>query len=304
MISFINKFKIPTILGLAVIFAGITAGVFLSLQDQKFFAKASPALAPQNITLSNISDAEVTISWQTPAPTTSFVTFGIKSPGEETVLDARDSGVPKEYSLHYVTLKNLEPESSYLFKIISGKFQSETQEFKTAKSLSSQNGFGPIIGTVLDGDKPLNEGIVYFSISGASIQSALIKNMGNFLIPISLARSTDLSDISRPKDDDVAKLTITSESGEASVLFKIKSQGVELPSVKLGQNIDLTIIDLTIEEELSKFDMNGDSYVNTVDYSIVLQNFGLQNRQADFNKDGVVDNIDLEEISKKIERQD
>lgn len=299
MISFINKFKIPTILGLAVIFAGITAGVFLVLKDQQFFTKASPTLAPQNITLSNISDAEVTISWQTSKITTSFVTFGIKSPGEKTVLDDRDSGVPKERSLHYVTLKNLEPESSYLFKIMSGKFQSETQNFKTAKALSSQNGFGPIIGTVLNGDKPLNEGIVYFNISGTSTQSALIKNMGNFLIPISLARSVDLSDISRPKDDDVAKLTITAESEEASILFKIKAQGVELPPISLGQNIDLTI-----EEGLNKFDMNGDSYINTVDYSIVLQNFGLQNRQADFNKDGVVDNIDLEEISKKIGRQD
>lgn len=312
MIKFINKFKIPTILGLGLIVAGIASGIFLVVKDQGFLTKASPDLAAQNITISNIEDTKVTISWQTSVQTSSFITFGTKNPQEKTVLDDRDTQTPKAYFLHYVTIYNLLPDSSYLFKIISGKFISEAKNFKTAKPSSFQNGFGPIIGTVFDGNNPLDQAIAYLSISDATIQSARLTNLGNFLIPISLMRKIDLSDTFQPKMGDVAKLTIISDKGTSSVLFKIKAEGVELPPINLGQNIDLT----TSVSELDKFDLNGDRQINAIDYSEVLLNFGPlpastrgereasknpKNQKADLNEDGVVDNKDLEQMAKKIE---
>lgn len=295
----INKFKIPTILGLGLIAIGIISGILLVVKDQVFLTKASPDLVPQNITVSNIEDSQVTISWQTSTPNSSFITFGTKDPKEQTVLDDRDTQTPKAYSLHYVTIKNLLPDSSYLFKIISGQKALETRNFKTAKLASFQNGFGPIIGTVFDGNNPLDQAIAYLSISDATIQSARLTNLGNFLIPISLMRKIDLSDTFQPKMGDVAKLTIISDKGTSSVLFKIKAQGVELPPINLGQSIDLT----PTTQELDKFDLNGDRQINAVDHSEVLLNFGKnpKNMKADLNGDGVVDNKDLEEIAKRIE---
>mgnify|MGYP001563330764 FL=1 len=95
MIKFINKFKIPTILGLGLITAGIVSGVLLLSKDHIFLTKASPDLVPQNIIISNIEDEEVTISWQTSVKTVSFVTYGIKNPQEKTVVDIRDTHTPK-----------------------------------------------------------------------------------------------------------------------------------------------------------------------------------------------------------------
>ncbi len=295
----INKFKIPTILGLGLIAAGIISGVLLVIKDQIFLTKASPNLIPQNITVSNIEDEEVTISWQTSAKTSSFVTFGTKNPQEKQGLDDRDTQTPKAYFLHYVTIKNLQPDTTYLFKITSGRFTSEVKDFKTAKSASFQNGFGPIIGTVFDGGSPLEEAIAYLSISDATIQSARLTNLGNFLIPISLMRKVDLSDTFQPKIGDVAKLTIIASKGTSSLLFKMEAQGVELPPINLGQSIDLT----PPIQELDKFDLNADKFINAADHSIVLKNFGKnpKDKRADLNGDGVVDNKDLEEISKRIE---
>ena len=305
---FLSKFKIPTILGLGLIIAGIGSGVFLVVRNQAFLTKASPDLIPQSITISNIQDSEVTISWQTSGATSSFVTYGVQNPQEQTTLDERDANTPMPHSLHYVTIKNLQPDTNYLFKITSGRLISEIKNFKTAKSASFQNGFGPIIGTVFDGENPLEEGVVYLSISDATIQSARVKNLGNFLIPISLMRTSDLSDTFRPKEQDIAKLTIIAGSDQSNILFKINSKGTQLPPLKLGQNIDLTtseVINVSAPSvsELDKFDLNGDKYINAIDYSEVLQNFGKNpsNRKTDFNGDGIVDEEDLALISKKIE---
>lgn len=301
--TILNKFKIPTLVGLGVILAGITAGVILVIRDQEFFAKASPDLAPQNITISNIGESEVTISWQTSAPAVSFVTFGLKGAKEQIVLDDRDTKTPSVHSLHYATIKNLKPQISYRFTVISNKLSSDTLEFKTASSQSFQNGFGPIIGTVFDGDEPISEGIAYLSIPNAATQSAIVKNMGGFLIPISLMYKGDLSDTYQTNEEDVAKLTVIAPNGRATALFKIKAEGVELSPINLGENIDLTIQSEVSEAE--KYDLNGDLLINSIDYSMVLQNFGKspKNQRADFNSDGVVDQNDLDLLNDKIINQ-
>ena len=121
----LNKFKIPTILGLGIIVMGIIVGVYLTVNEQIFISRASPNIAAQNITLSNISDDSVTISWQTQTPVSSFITYGITNPGSTVVLDDRDNNNPaggsKPHSIHYVIIKNLLPKTGYQYRIISGK---------------------------------------------------------------------------------------------------------------------------------------------------------------------------------------
>lgn len=297
-----NKFKIPTLLGLSIIMIGIITGVILTLREQVFISQASPNAKAQNITLSNISETEITISWQTSTPATSFITFGQESPNETTVLDDRDtnpapdSAGPKAHSIHYVTIKNLLPKTNYQYKIISGKISSEILKFTTATPPSEQTGFRPIIGSVLDGNKPLDEGIVYLSIAGATTQSALIKSAGNYLIPISQIRKSDLSDSFSLSEDTTIKLTVVSDQGQANALFKLKTAVNSLPSINLGENLDLTTQDLNI------YDLNSDRKINAADNAIVLDNFGKnpKDKKTDLNGDGVVDQKDLDLMAKQI----
>lgn len=296
MKEILDKFKIPTLLGLSIIFAGIITGVFLTSSIQIFTSQASPSLSPQNITLTNISDAEVTISWQTSAPIPSFITFGQTNPNEQTVLDDRDTKTPASYSMHYVTIKNLLPKTTYQYKIISGKL-SEVGEFTTAAPLREQTGFRPIIGSVYDLDQPLTEGVVYLSIASAATQSSLVTNSGNFLIPISQIRKIDLSDSFPLTKDSVAKLTIVSPKEQSILLFKLKDSDKGLPPIKLGENLDLTAV-----EEVEEYDLNNDGKVNTADNSIILQNFGKnpKDKNADLNSDGEVNQEDLDLMAKQI----
>ncbi|MBI2315236.1 fibronectin type III domain-containing protein [Candidatus Daviesbacteria bacterium] len=298
MTDFLSRFKIPTILGLSIIFLGLASGVYLVLQEQIFTSQAAPDLTPQNITLTNLTENSVTISWQTNTPASSFVTFGQENPTEQTALDDRDTA-PKPHLIHYVTLKNLLPQARYQYKITSGKVTSELKSFETAKSLASQTGFTPIIGAALDDTAPVNEGIVYLSVTGAYLQSALIKTGGNFLIPLSYLRKNDLSDIYSLTEDATAKITIISNKGSASLITKLTANTLPLPSIKLGQSLDLTTPE---ETPPPNYDLNGDGKINSADNAIILQNFSNnpKNNKADLNKDGVVNQKDLDLMAQKL----
>ena len=307
MKNFINRFKIPTILGIGIILIGIGVGVFLVLKEQIFLSSAAPSISAQNITVSNIEDSTAVISWQTTSSAPAFVTFGQNDPSDLTVLDDRDTKQPQSHLMHYVTIKNLLPKTSYQYKIISGKISSEINKFTTAAPLSSQTGFRPVIGTVLDNNNPLNEGIAFLSTSGAIIQSSLIKS-GNFLIPLSKILKTDLSNIYPLTAATEAKLTIISAKGETSVVFSLKMDGVTLPSLKIGEIKDLTIPEPTpistpnTFQDLKIYDLNGDGKINAADNAIILQNFGKKGQgvKGDLNRDGIVDQKDLDLMAKQI----
>lgn len=313
MINFFEKFKIPTLLGLGLIFFGIGAGIFLVLRDQTFISSASPNTTPQNVTFSNIEDSTAVVSWQTSSPVSSFITFGQSGSGEQTINDDRDLKAPTPHSFHYITLKNLLPKTEYQLKIITGRVSSDIFKFQTAPPANLQNNFGPIVGSVLNVDKPLEEGIAYLSIAGATLQSSLIKSLGSFLIPLPKIRKADLSDVLALNEEMVAKLTIIGREGQSSVLFKLKQDGVILPALKLGQNLDLTN-PAPLEtpkpaspsaSELKTFDLNSDGKINAADNAIILRNFGKnpKEKKADLNNDGVVDQKDLDLMSKKISSQ-
>lgn len=313
MFGFLNKFKIPTLLGLGVILLGIGGGVFLVLQGQPFLTKAAPDQAPQNIQVSNLEDNATTISWQSNSPVAAFVTFGVGAVDEQTALDDRDGTAPKLHTTHYVTLKKLTPQTTYTYRIVSGKSYSETNKFTTASTDSNQNGFQPVIGSVFKDNQPLDEGIVYLSIPGAFLEAATVKNFGNFIIPINTVRKKDLSAIFDPDPETIAKITVVSNFGQASVLFKLNHLDQPIGPLKIGQDLDLTTPPASSEASPSatpkapsgnKFDLNGDGVVNSSDYAIVIKNFGKnpKDKRADLNGDGVVDQKDVALILDQINR--
>lgn len=293
----LTKFRIPTVLGLGLVILGIGSGVFLVIQNQTLTAKAGTDQTPKNITVSNLEDTRTTISWQTDTPTTGFVTYGINSSDEYTALDDRDGKLPRNHYSHIVTLTSLTPQTSYNFKIISGKTSSEVQKFTSLQTLK-QNRFKPIVGTVVAQQQPLDDGLAHLSITGA-VQSSIVKN-GNFLIPIS---TLDI------QNDTIGKLTIVSNPGTATALIRLADVTGPIGPIKLGDNLDLTVNYTPTPSPTSapdpmllKYDLSGDGLINSSDYSIALRNFGKspQNKRADLNSDGMVDQKDLSEMSKKI----
>lgn len=316
MIALISKLRIPTFLGLSILLLGIASGVYLVAREQNFYTKASPSLTPKNLTLTNNDDSQVTISWQTSTETGAFITYG-QSPNNQTAKDDRDNEGLLPRTIHHVTLKNLLPGIPYEYRIIEGKYTSDILKFTTASPASSQNGFNPVIGSILNGNTPLSDGIVYLAIPNSITQSAIVKS-GNFIIPLSTIRKSDLSDIAPLEEGTIAKITIISNYGESSALFKLKSSSKLLPPLRLGQNIDLTSVDLKVKEatqsglDLNKYDLHKDGRINAADYATILQNMGKSPKDkksgstltgSDLNGDGVIDQKDLDLMVQKLKNQ-
>lgn len=297
----LEKFRIPTLLGLAVVLMGMATGVSLVLQNQTLISQASPENDPQNITISNVNSQSVSISWQTTSPTIGFVKFG-QLDSSQVTLDDNDLEAPQPRYFHHVSLKNLLPQANYKFQIVSGKFISKEEQLTTAPQALSQNGLNPIIGTVGEGNKPLEEGVVFLKVSGGSILSAPIKNGGNFIIPLTFLRTADLKEVLIPEKDTIFKLAVVALSGKSQVLLRPELLSKPLGPIQIGQDVDLTTVGET--KPILPFDLNNDGRINSSDYSIILQNFGKspKDKRADLNSDGVVDKKDLSLISAEINK--
>ena len=246
------KLRIPTLFGLFILLAGLASGVYLTLQNQTTNSRAATETSPKSVTVANIEDHSVAISWQSDSPTPGFVTFSGSLLANQTALDDRDENIPTSRALHHVTLKGLTPETFYQFKIVSGKSTSDIKEFTTGKS-ETPNGAKPIIGSVLNGNDPLAEGIVYLTIDGIITQSTVIKDLGNFVIPLANIRALHLGSQARIQ-------VISEDNKKASASFIIKDDILPIP-LKIGQDLDLT---------------------NTLGISV-----------GDKNKDGVINSFDL-----------
>lgn len=304
--NILTRIRIPTILGLGVIILGTAVMVYLTERQQTTTTKAALDLNPQDIRLTNIEDTSATVSWITDKPTTGFVTYSLPDQPAETALDDRDS-VPSNHLVHFVSLKNLVPKSSYEIRITSGNLTTNPISLITAAIANNPNKLKPVIGTVLNGDQNLTEGLAYLDIPGASEQSALIKNFGAFLIPINQLRKKDLSGIFNTTSVTTATITIIGGDNQTAKASFILDHDQLIGPLKIGQQLDLTAPPLLASASASltpsiQYDLNGDGIVNASDYAVVLSNLGKKpkNPKADLNRDGIVDNKDLQLIQSQI----
>ncbi len=309
----ITQFRFPTILGLSIIIMGLGAGVFLTLQQQTIKSKASADQNPKNIVIANLQDTSVSISWSTDVATNGFINYGTTDISQ-VALDDLDNDKPTPHQLHHVSIKNLTPQTKYQVKINSGETTTDSF-FSTAPEDSAQNGFLPVIGTVVDDNRPLTEGLVYLQIQGATPQSAIIKSFGAFLIPISSMRTNDLTRIFSDRSASGQITVITANGQKATATISLSNIDGPIGPLKIGQDLDFSkpaAIAPTIQE-LVNFDLNGDGQINANDYAFIVTNLGNKPKKntasssadfkkSDLNGDGKVDQNDLNLIQAEVNK--
>ncbi len=140
-----------------------------------------------SIKLSNLTSNSVTVTWVTSSPTISKVYLSntdswpvlTERIGKQSFYDDRDTeqnhegkfvlkdDAPKEYVTHSVTLRDLEPQTQYYFKVGGGVklFGGEDDSFKTTAVTDSVTVPDPVYGKIagLNGKEP-TDGIVSYHI--------------------------------------------------------------------------------------------------------------------------------------------
>lgn len=237
--------RISTILGLLIVFLSIGGTAFLVEHFEGLRTGAQPSIIPQEMKITNLATNGLTISWVTGEKTTGFIAFGEEELLRETAHDERDQEEKLDkYFTHHISLKNLKPDTTYYFKIISeGKTFDQAgfpYEVRTAPVLLLPSSSPePTYGTVLNPDNtPVQGAIVYLSFEGALPLSTLTKPSGNFLLPINLALRSDLKAPFIPDETHDEKIIIRATADQIATVVTNINNDSPIPTIILGKSYD------------------------------------------------------------------
>lgn len=295
-----SEVKIPTVLGLGILTAGLVTGVVLVTSQQILKSQANQPLTPKNITVANLSDTSASIFWQTDTPTTGFIQAGSTASLGLTFSDERDQTSPQNRQLHFVTLTKLTPDTTYYYRIVAEtlSYPRDPLNFKTTSS-SIFSPQPPIIGTVLDtSSRPVKEAIVTLELTGIQTLAAITKLAGNFILPLATSQVTErINSESTPS----ATLVVFDTLKRSRVIIRLPEAGQTLPPIILGQNSDFSSPPSPDKQASpsatpTRYDLNSDGVVNSLDLAIIFQNWGEKpkDQRANLNGDGVVDQKDVD----------
>lgn len=239
--------SLPTLLGIFILLVGVAAGVWVIRAGPHRLLRARPEVTPKQIKVTNITDKSFTVSWITDAPASGFIQFGLNEEINLTAQDDRDEAAATtgEFTTHYVTLKNLQPNTNYSFKIFSGKteFANNGQPYQVTTATAPSTPAPPndvAYGTVLQANGTPAEGaIVYLSLSNAVTQSALTKNSGSWLISLNTARDSRLANYATyDLEASIEEILVQAAGLGTATAVTITKNDSPVPDITLGQTHD------------------------------------------------------------------
>lgn len=223
--------RMPTILGLLLIISGLFVTQKLVQNGTIVIGHASVATTPKEIRFSNVSSTSFAISFKTDGATIGSINMGTTKEEGTIIADDRDkNGSTSAHKLHYFTIRNLQPKTTYYLTLLSG---SDTYlnknvpfEITTIPTDSNTTEGDPISGKIItqDGTAP-TEAIVDLRISNSNFLSTLVKSDGSYSIPT--MNSTFL------------ELLIMSDSQFSTVTLGASASGT-IPTITMGKSYDFT----------------------------------------------------------------
>jgi len=233
--------KLPSLLGLFILLIVLAGGVLLIQKIRALNIKAASETSPSQVRITNVGSYSFTVSWITQNKNTGLLEFGDSAGLGQSQKDARDKErtASEKYQTHYVVVDGLKPETKYYFKIISSgvSYDNSKKPFEvTTGSSKVPNDNDLAQGKILTSEeKPAAGAIVYLSIANAIAQSALTDSEGNWMIPLSTARSLDLQNFSNyDRNAQVEEIFVQGDSETASATLTTGNDN-PAPDITLGQ---------------------------------------------------------------------
>jgi hypothetical protein len=212
-----KKSKFPTLIGIILLLLGVAAGVFLIQNQQIFKLGAAAGEEPKSVRVTNITGHSFDVSWVTDKRAAGFIKYGEGESFNQTDLDE----ITEQSTLHYITVKGLNPSTGYSFKINSGGDDFDNNgapwQVTTGPELPQPTRTNIISGNVLTASGEAAENvIVYIQAAGASPQSVYTSKNGSWLLSLSQARTQNLSSYASINNQNTL-LEISVQAGEEGV---------------------------------------------------------------------------------------
>jgi hypothetical protein len=251
----LNK-RLPSLFGFLFLLLAIGTITWMSRNTILFGTKAAADNTPKDVRITNVTDTTFTVSYITDDSVLGSIKFGKAGQTDQVALDDRDtSGGSKEYTIHYITVKNLDPATKYTFTITSGSeiFSNNTAPYEvtTATQLIDQLPDEVAIETesttlkgkvILDDGSTPTEALVYVSSPDSQLVSTIVKPDGSYTLNLTNLRNKNLSESIGLEVDTVLQMQIidATKTSDISVLY---SQTDPVPLITLSKNYDFTLSD-------------------------------------------------------------
>lgn len=236
--------KVPTILGLFLVVVVVGSIIFFAERTLRSPSGAAGSYQPRNTKTTNVSDNTFTVSWMTESPATG--TILLSSPGKSNRIyyDERDTGGKLgSYTSHFVTVRDAIANTQYSWKLLSnGRTyldRNKPYEVKTPAGLPPNvSGLDPAYGTILTARGVAAKGaLVYLTLAGGQEFSALSKESGLWLIPLTQARAADLMSFLPTIERMEETILVTHETGEITATTDSLNDS-PVPEMTIGQTYD------------------------------------------------------------------
>lgn len=240
--------RIPTLLGLLLLIAGLGTGLFL-VGRATLIPRAAAEETPKEIKITNISENSFSVSWITDQVTVGFVRYGTAAGSlDQTVSDDRDqlSGSVGSYLTHHVTMTRLRPETTYYFKLGSGAqrvlFDNGGQAYsvQTPAVLGTPPPADTVYGTIQTSQGgPASGALVYVTLPNSTPLSALAKAEGNWAVSLSTARTRDLAQyVDYDRQATLVELFVQDGQGQTATAVTTTANDAPVPPITMGQTLD------------------------------------------------------------------
>ena len=255
----IKKYKIPTIIGIAILLIGTFAGVFFLQKNQIFRIGASTTAVPKDVRTSNVTDTSTTISWITGGAASAFISWGESQQSLNKI--ENESDTYQKFSTHSITLSGLKPVTTYYYRINSEGTSFENNgvpwQFTTGEAITTNQNSYPISGSVISASGQVSKrSLVYVTVNGYNL-STLTSDSGNFVLQLGSARTADLKNIA---EIDPARtllvIFVQADSGETSSAQIYPQSSNPTPPLVLGQVQDFRNLPANKDGENPNADLN------------------------------------------------
>lgn len=254
-----NK-RFPTLFGILLIVIGTVATTYLVQTGVIVIGRASPADNPQDIRITNVTDTSFIVSYTTKDPAFGAVSFGSDRNTQSTILDDRDQSTGKvsAYTVHYITVKELLPNTEYYFTITSNKsvFLNNGDPFEvvTGPQLTeTKMNRNVLAGTITFlSDDQSKEAIVYLTSKNMQAISTLVKPDGSYTLPLNIARNKDLASYTTFSKDETATMLIVGSVQKSYATLSLQEANT-IPPITLANNYDFTLSTTPIASTSSQF---------------------------------------------------
>ncbi|MEK7185979.1 MAG: Ig-like domain-containing protein [Patescibacteria group bacterium] len=242
--------RIPTLFGLLLIIVGIGITTYMVGTGSSLTTSAGPSEVPQNLRITNLTNDSFSVSYTTEAEVIGSVNYGKDTTLGQTSLDDRDvNGKIDPHFVHYITIKNLEPSTTYYFSITSGSkeyLQNENPyEITTSpdigRPITEEN---LIKGHVIFPQDSAKEAIVYISAPEANTISSTVDSNGNYSILLDILRDKNLTSYFGFNEKSNFNMLVQGQGISSEIDFTIPLNK-ELAPVILSENFDFTQTSLT-----------------------------------------------------------